>query len=124
MDFLASLVLAVGVDNSFFNTTIRQLFVTDNGSPSPAGAISIDQLITVVIQILLLVAASVAVIFLIVGGFRYVVSSGNEEQAEAAKKTMTSAIVGLVVIILAFAIIRIISAILLKGTRGLGELGT
>lgn len=106
-----------GILNPFFENTIGKLFGATGG---PASKTSLGSLIINVVEILLLVAASIAVIFLIVGGYKYVVSRGNEEAAESAKKTMTSAILGLVIIILSFTIIRIISAILLEGTGALG----
>ena len=74
--------------------------------------------VVLTVQILLVVAGSVAVIFLILGGYRYIVAHGNEEQTEAAKKTLTGAIIGIVIITLAFAIIAIISNILVAGDAG------
>ena len=62
-----------------------------------------------IIQILLVVAGIIAVIFLIIGGFRYITAGGNEESSEAARKTLTNAIIGLVIIILAFVIVNVIS---------------
>jgi hypothetical protein len=50
----------------------------------------------------------VAVLFLIIGGFRYVTASGNPEQIEGAKKTIMYAVVGLIVVILAYAIVNYI----------------
>lgn len=67
-----------------------------------------------IIEILLAIAGLVAVIFLIVGGFKYITAGGNEESAEGAKKTITNAIIGIVVIILAFIIVRVISNALIS----------
>ena len=55
-------------------------------------------------------------LFLIIGAFRYLTSSGNEEAAEAAKKMMTNAVVGLIIIIMSFAMIYIITRALLTGS--------
>lgn len=72
-----------------------------------------------IINILLAIAGLVAVVFLIIGGFRYITAGGNEETAEAAKTTITNAIIGIVVIILSFVIVRIISNALIKtGSTG------
>lgn len=109
-------VFAGGVSNSIFNN-VGAIFGASSGSP--AGATDLGTLIVNIVTILLVVAGSIAVIFLIIGGFRYVTASGNEEQTEAAKKTMTGAIIGLAVILLSFAIIRIISTILLTGSTGI-----
>jgi glucose uptake protein GlcU len=57
---------------------------------------------------LLSVAGVIALIFIVLGGYRYVTSAGNEEQAEHAKHTITNAVIGLVVIILAYAILKVV----------------
>ena len=108
---------AAGINSAIFGS-LEKLF--GGSADSPAGAKDLGKLIIAVVQILLVVAASVATIFLIVGGYRYVTASGSEEQTEAAKKTMSGAIIGLVVIVLSFAIVRIISAVLLGGAPGTG----
>lgn len=65
-----------------------------------------------IINGLLVFAAAVAILFLIVGGFRYVTSTGNAEQVEAAKKTVLYAIIGLIIIFIAFVGVQIILSIL------------
>ena len=68
------------------------------------------------IQLLLLFAGSVAVIFIIIGGFRYLTSAGNEEAAESGKKTLINSIIGLVIIVLAATIVRIVATTLGTGS--------
>jgi len=87
-------------------------FMTGDG---PAGEQTFGGLVTAVINILILVVGSISVLFLIIGGFRYVTAAGNEENAEGAKKTMLHAIIGLVVVIMSFAIIAIVSSIIAEG---------
>lgn len=84
----------------------------------PAGGRTATDLVLGIIEIALAIAGMMAVLFVIVGGIRYITAHGNEEQAEAAKKTLTHAIVGIVIIILAFVIIRVISNALIKGSPG------
>lgn len=55
-----------------------------------------------------------AVIMLIVGGFRYITSAGNEGQAEAAKEQITQAIIGLVIVLLAYVIASTINLVLFE----------
>lgn len=50
-------------------------------------------------------SAAVAVLFLIVGGLQYITASGNEKRAEAAKSTILYAVIGLVVILLAYVVV-------------------
>ncbi len=65
-------------------------------------------LVTGFIQILLGFAGIVAVLFLIIGGFQYVTSGANEELAETGKKTISNAIIGLVIILLSYVIVRVV----------------
>jgi hypothetical protein len=85
-----------------------------------SGSQTVGALVLQVVQILLLVAGSLAVIFIVIGGIQYVLSRGNEEAAEKSKKTIVAAVWGLVIIIMAFAIVFIISNALISGTGGLG----
>ena len=55
---------------------------------------------------LIYAAGPVAVLMIAIGGFRYVTSHGETTQMEAAKKTILWAIIGLLVIIVSYAIVR------------------
>lgn len=46
----------------------------------------------------------VLVILILVGGFRWMTSGGNEETIKNAKGLMSNAVIGLVIVILAYAI--------------------
>lgn len=73
---------------------------------------SASSVIVTVINYGLMIAGVVAMLFIIVGGFFYLTSAGSEEQAEKGKKILINSILGLVVIIMAAAIVRIVSGIL------------
>lgn len=60
----------------------------------------------------LLSAGTVSVLFLILGGFWYLTSAGNEEQSEKGKKTIINSVIGLIVIIMATVIVKIVSGVL------------
>ncbi len=59
-------------------------------------------------DILLLAVGVGAIIMIIVGGARYVFSGGNEKDTRAAKDTIVNSIIGLVIAILAYAIIHFV----------------
>ena len=61
-------------------------------------------------------AGVIAVVFIIVGGYMYLTSAGNEEAAEKGRKVLTNAIIGLIIIILSAAIVRIVVNTLDSGT--------
>lgn len=56
-------------------------------------------------------AGVAAVIFLIIGGIKFITSGGDQVKAGQAKKTITFAIVGLVIIVFSFFIIKVIATI-------------
>lgn len=61
--------------------------------------------IKTVIQVLLIAAGVIAVIVIIVGGLRYMTSNGEQAQVKGAKDTILYAVIGLVVTVLAYAIV-------------------
>lgn len=69
---------------------------------------TLPDLIKNVINILLYVIGAVAVIMIIVGGIRYVTSNGDQTHVKAAKDTIMYSIIGLVVAVLAYAIVQFI----------------
>lgn len=60
---------------------------------------------TTVVNILLFLIGAIAVIMLIIGGVRYTVSGGDSGNVTAAKNTILYAIIGIVVAVLAYAIV-------------------
>lgn len=58
---------------------------------------------------LLVFAGITAVVFIIFGGIKFITSGGDPKAAEGARKTLTWAIIGLIVILLSFAIVRLIA---------------
>ncbi len=92
-----------------------QFEVPDSGGTGLPNDTSVSGFIIRIINIALAVAGLIAVLFLIIGGFRYITSAGNEETAEQAKKIITNAIIGIVIIILSFVIVRVISNAVASG---------
>lgn len=72
---------------------------------------SVGDIIKSIVNILLFIIGAVSVIMIVIGGFKYVVSNGDSSQVKSAKDTIFYAIIGLVVAILAYAIVNwVISA--------------
>lgn len=94
------------------------LRVPDGGSFGLPNQASASDLIIFIINIALAIAGLIAVFFLIIGGFRYITAAGNEDASEQAKKIILNAIIGIVVIILSFVIVRVISNALTTGAGG------
>jgi len=59
-------------------------------------------------NVMLFIIGAISVIMLIVGGLRYVVSGGDSSAVQNAKNTILYAIVGIVVAILAYAVVNFV----------------
>jgi len=62
--------------------------------------------IITLINIFLFVAGVVAFVYAIWGGFQYITAGSDDEKATNGRKTITNAVIGLIIIGLAFLIIR------------------
>ncbi|KKR18376.1 MAG: hypothetical protein UU65_C0002G0189 [candidate division CPR2 bacterium GW2011_GWC1_41_48] len=69
---------------------------------------TIYDILNYVVTLLLSVSAIIAVIFLIIGGLRYVISAGNADSVESAKNTILYSVIGLIIILLAYVIVKIV----------------
>ncbi len=70
-----------------------------------------------IIQLIFVVAVVAALLYLIYGGFRWLISTGDKSKVAEAREHIIAAIIGLVIIFLAYFIIN-----LLMGFFGLGSL--
>lgn len=92
------------VQNGIQTSGLSGLFGTGGLTSSQ----SLPELIANVIRIMLLFAGAIAVVFVIIGGYQYLTSGGNEESAEKGQKTLTNAVIGVIIVVLAYVIINVI----------------
>jgi hypothetical protein len=59
-------------------------------------------------NVLLFIIGAISVIMLIIGGIRYVVSGGDSSAVTSAKNTILYAIVGIIVALLAYALVNFV----------------
>lgn len=69
---------------------------------------SFEDIIRTVINVLLTVVGIIAVIMIIISGLRMVISSGEAKAVASAKNGILYSVIGLVVAILAFAIVNFV----------------
>ncbi len=68
----------------------------------------VGNIITPVVNTLLFILGAISVIMIIVAGVRYTTSGGDASSVTAAKNTLMYAIIGLIVAILAYAIVNFV----------------
>lgn len=68
-----------------------------------------NDIVSQVINFLLMAIAVVSVFMLIIGGFKYTTSNGDANKVTSAKNTIMYALIGLIVAIFAYAIVKFIT---------------
>ena len=75
------------------------------------------QTVAKIIKIALGFLGSIAVILVVIAGFKWMTAGGNEDKIAESKKLMTAAAVGLVIILLAFAITNFVIGSVVDSVR-------
>lgn len=76
---------------------------------------------TQMINMMLFAVGILSVVMLIYGGLRYILSNGDSKKVDAAKNTILYAIVGLIIALLAYAIINFIIRLFTGTGTGFGD---
>ena len=69
---------------------------------------NLPDIITTIINVMLFIAGALAVIMIIYGGIRYITAHGDEKQVKVAKDTIVYSVAGLIIAILAYALVTFI----------------
>jgi len=69
---------------------------------------SVSDIAATISNIMLFVLGAVAVIMIVVGGIRYATSNGDQSAVKGAKDTILYAVVGLIVALIAYAIVNFV----------------
>ena len=80
------------------------------------------QTIASIINIALGLLGIVAVVIILIGGFRWMTAAGREDQIDGAKKTIFAGIIGLAIIMSAWAIATFVITSLAGATNSGGDL--
>ncbi len=67
---------------------------------------SIPQIIEQITNILIFIMGALSVIMIVIGAFKFVTSGGSPEQVKSAKNTILYAVIGLIVALFSYAIVR------------------
>lgn len=69
---------------------------------------SVNQAVNTIFNTVIAAAAAIFVILLLVGGVQYLSAAGNEEATAKAKKLLVDAVIGLIIVLAAWAIGRFV----------------
>ena len=70
-----------------------------------------------VIQVVLGFLGTIAVVLIIVAGFQWMTAAGSEDKIAKAKKIMTAAVIGLVIVLMAYALSTFVINAIISATN-------
>ena len=77
-----------------------------HGNDQPSDLFGAGGIVTLIINVLLFIIGILCVIMIIFGGIRYTTSTGDKGKVDSAKNTIVYAVVGLIVAIVAYALVN------------------
>lgn len=78
--------------------------------------LSLGNLITLIISWILYITGILAFIFLVYAGILYITAGGNPDQARRAQMGLINAIIGIIIVVLSYAILRAVVVLALGGS--------
>ena len=126
--FAMPLTPLVAQDNGGNNKSLQDAFqVSDDSKKDPLDTAansagydtsytSPDPIIQTIIEVALSFLGVIFLILTIYGGFLWMTAAGNEEKVSKAKKILTAAIIGLIIVISAYAISTLVMSKLVNQT--------
>ena len=69
---------------------------------------NIINIVRTAIRFILIIAFVAAFVMLLIGGIRWILAGGDEKAVAGARGTITAALIGLVIVLVAYAIIRLV----------------
>lgn len=86
------------------------------GENTPEDLVGEDGVFKTITNVLLFLIGAISVIMLIIGGIRYTTSGGNSTAVQGAKNTILYSIVGIIVAILAYAVVNFVVGAFTSGS--------
>lgn len=103
-----------------FNLSISEGASSARGVDQAADLFGATGIFTTISNVMLFIVGAISVVMIVLGGLRYVISGGNTTNVAAAKNTILYAVVGLVISMLAYAIINFVISSFMVGGGGAG----
>lgn len=112
---IVPVVLGAGINTEGLNSQDQALM----GKTSLAGNISLTSIISILIKSVLSFLGVIFLVLTIKAGFKWMMSEGNEDEIKKAKGSLTNAVIGLVIVLAAYAITYTVFTYMPFGGSGL-----
>lgn len=108
-------VLGAGIDTKGLDSQDQALM----GQTSLAGNVDLASIISILIKSVLSFLGVIFLVLTIKAGFKWMMSEGNEDEIKKAKGSLTNAVIGLVIVLAAYAITYTVFTYMPFGGSGL-----
>lgn len=113
LHIIAQVITGVGAALILWTGKAMALTVRDGAEAAradgmPAELIGDNGVFTQITNTILLIVGIISVVMLVYGGLRYIISGGDSKKVTDAKNTILYAIIGLIISILAYAIVNFV----------------
>ena len=105
---VAAFVPVAPAANAAFDQGINDGAGAAQGKDQSGDLFGTDGIFRTITNVLLFIIGAISVIMLIIGGLRYTVSGGDSSAVTSAKNTILYAVVGIIVALLAYAIVNFV----------------
>ena len=94
-------IMALTITNAFAQVQISE--------PVSTGNITLGGLVNTIVKVVFGVGILLCLVFLVFYGIKYITAGDDVKQIDGARKGITGAVIGLIVILLAFTIVKIVA---------------
>lgn len=105
-------VLAVTCPTGSWSNASGVCIPTNTGLPSPTGSDPVTAVATNLMNWLLGIIGVIAIIAFVISGLQYLTAAGNQNAMEAGKRNMQWSIVGVIVALIGYVIIKAVDTLL------------
>ena len=99
------IVATLAVPVASFAVTATSFSIESIGTQIGLGETDLKQTVLNIIRLILGLMTLIAVVLVIYGGFVWLTAAGNEDNVEKAKRIISAAVIGLIIILLAWAVV-------------------
>lgn len=108
ISMVAPVLQPVAANAASFDKGLKDGADSSKGKDQQSDLFGDNGVFKTITNVLLFIIGAISVIMLIIGGIRYVVSGGDSSAVTSAKNTILYAVVGIVVAILAYALVNFV----------------
>ena len=89
----------------------EEIDITPGGQFSDLANLTVPSIVSGLIRLILVITALVFFAILVWGGIRWITSKGDKQEVENARNQITHALIGLAIVFVAWAIVKLIQAL-------------